>query len=276
MAELTKLEGQLQQGSGRQAHKELVWVWHDIRSVLERERGVMREQVGRATGQVREWVVREQRGQLLQQARQLQEEAEIDRGDGPAGPGSPASASNVDDDAPASKPPMGGGVSAVNAATTTGSEGADGLLGRLDALAESHWVLGREYEASLRILREACTELRNSQEQLRKQAEEQPKQQREQMEPASENRGQMKERVEMLRKRVEEGLRAEVEAELTAKLSSEMQERPKAERTKLEEQIRQGSGLRAHEELVWVWHDIRRVLERERGMVREQLGRATG
>ena len=37
---------------------------------------MMREQVGRATGQVREWVVREQREQLLQQARQLQEEAE--------------------------------------------------------------------------------------------------------------------------------------------------------------------------------------------------------
>ena len=76
MAELTKLEGQLRQGSGRRAHKELVWVRHDIRRVLERERGMMREQVGRATGQVREWVVREQRGQLLQQARQLQEEAE--------------------------------------------------------------------------------------------------------------------------------------------------------------------------------------------------------
>ena len=36
----------------------------------------MREQVGRSTGQVREWVVREQRRELLQQARQLQEEVE--------------------------------------------------------------------------------------------------------------------------------------------------------------------------------------------------------
>ena len=75
-AERMKLEEQLRQGSGRRAHEELVWVRHDIRRVLEQERGMMREQVGRATGQVREWVVREQRGQLLQQARQLQEEAE--------------------------------------------------------------------------------------------------------------------------------------------------------------------------------------------------------
>ena len=51
-------------------------VWHGIRRVLEREWGVMHEQVGRATGQVREWAVREQRGQVLQQARQLHEEAE--------------------------------------------------------------------------------------------------------------------------------------------------------------------------------------------------------
>ena len=35
-------------------------------------------------------------------------------------------------------------------------------------------------------------------------------------------RGQMKERVEMLRERVEGELRAELEAELTAKLLSEM------------------------------------------------------
>ena len=53
-----------------------MWVRHGIRRMLERERGVMREQVGRATGQVREWAVMEQRGQVLQQARQLQEEAE--------------------------------------------------------------------------------------------------------------------------------------------------------------------------------------------------------
>ena len=90
--------------------------------------------------------MREQRGQLLQQARQLQEEAESARGDGRAGPGSPAAAaaSNADDDAPASKPPTRGGFSAVDAAMTTGSEGADGLRGRLDALTESHWALGRE------------------------------------------------------------------------------------------------------------------------------------
>ena len=36
----------------------------------------MRQQMGRAMGQVREWALREQREQLLQQARQLQEEAE--------------------------------------------------------------------------------------------------------------------------------------------------------------------------------------------------------
>ena len=64
----------------------------------------------------------------------------------------------------------------VDAATTTGPEGADGLPGRLDALAESHRALGREYKASLRMLQEARTEFRDSQEQLRKQSEEQPKQ----------------------------------------------------------------------------------------------------
>ena len=57
--------------------------------------------------------------------------------------------------------------------------------------------------------------------------------------------------------------------ELRVKLSSEMQERLNAEQTKLEEQLRQGSGRQAHEELVWVRHDIRRVLERERGMIRK-------
>ena len=87
-------------------------------------------------------------------------------------------------------------------------------------------------------------------------------------------RGQMKEWVEMLRERVEGG--AAREAKLTAKLSSEMQERLKAERTKLEERLRQGSGRRAREELVQVWHGIRRVLEREGGMMRGQVGRATG
>ena len=52
------------------------------------------------------------------------------------------------------------------------------------------------------------------------------------------------------------------EVKLTAKLSSKMQERLKAERTKLEEQLRQESRRRAHEELVWVRHGMRRVLER--------------
>ena len=71
------------------------------------------------------------------------------------------------------------------------------------------------------------------------------------MEAAVENleascRGQMKEQVEILRKRVEGGLRAEVEVEMIAKLLSEMQERLKAEgtkeRTRLEERLRQKSG----------------------------------
>ena len=86
--------------------------------------------------------------------------------------------------------------------------------------------LGREYEALLCMLQEARTQLRDSQEQLRKQSEEQPKQQREQMEPAVKKleasyRGQMKERVEMHRTRVDGGLRTKVEAELTAKLLSQ-------------------------------------------------------
>ena len=60
----------------------------------------------------------------------------------------------------------------------------------------------------------------------------------------------------MLRERVERELRAEVEAELTLKLLSETQERLKAELTKLEGQLRQGSGRQGHKELAWVWHDI--------------------
>ena len=50
------------------AGEKLVYVWHGIWRGLEREMGMMRQQVGRATGQVREWAEREQRGQLLQQA----------------------------------------------------------------------------------------------------------------------------------------------------------------------------------------------------------------
>ena len=51
----------------------------------------------------------------------------------------------------------------------------------------------------------------------------------------------MKEQVEMLCKRVEGDLRAKVETEPTEKLLSEMQERLKAEQTKLEERLQQGS-----------------------------------
>ena len=85
------------------------------------------------------------------------------RGDGPAEPGLPA-APNADGDAPASNPPTRGGVSAIDAATTTGSKDEDGLLGRLDALAESNRALRREYESSLCMLWEVHTdtELRNS------------------------------------------------------------------------------------------------------------------
>ena len=54
----------------------------------------------------------------------------------------------------------------VDATTKTGPEGADGLPGRLAALAESHGALGREYKASLRMPREARMELRDRQEQL--------------------------------------------------------------------------------------------------------------
>ena len=93
-------------------------------------------------------------------------------------------------------------------------------------------------------------------------------------------REQMKERVEMLRERVEGVLRAEVEAELTAKLSSEMQEQLKAEQTKeqtrLEERLRQRSEQRSHEVFVQVRHGIRRVMEWKRGMMRDQVRRATG
>ena len=54
----------------------------------------------------------------------------------------------------------------------------------------------------------------------------------------------------MPRGQVEREVRAEVEVELTSKLLSETLERPKAELTKLEGQLRQGSVRRAHEELV--------------------------
>ena len=61
------------------------------------------------------------------------------------------------DDAPASNPATRGGVFPVDAGTTTGPEEADRLPGRLDALAKSHGALRREYEASMRMLLEACT-----------------------------------------------------------------------------------------------------------------------
>ena len=64
--------------------------------------------------------------------------------------------------------------------------------------------------------------------------------------------------------------------ELTGKISSEMQEQLKAERTKLKERLQQGSKQQAHEELVWVRHGTQRVLERERDMMRQQVGRAVG
>ena len=95
----------------------------------------------------------------------------------------------------------------INATTTTGPSGSDGVPGRFDALAELHGVLGREYDASLRVLQEALANLRDSQEQLKKQSEEQPKQQRDQMETSVKKlkasyRGQTKERLEMLREQV--------------------------------------------------------------------------
>ena len=61
------------------------------------------------------------------------------------------------DDAPASNPRRGAVFFFVDAGTTTGPKGADGLPGRLDALAKSHGALGREYEASLRMLQGART-----------------------------------------------------------------------------------------------------------------------
>ena len=57
------------------SREEMLRVRQGIQKVLERERRLMREQVRNATGQVREWVVKQQQGQLLQQAAQLQEEA---------------------------------------------------------------------------------------------------------------------------------------------------------------------------------------------------------
>lgn len=60
----------------QKAREEMVRVRQGIQKVLERERKLMREQVRRATGQVREWVVKQQQDQLLQQAGQLQEEAQ--------------------------------------------------------------------------------------------------------------------------------------------------------------------------------------------------------
>ena len=61
------------------------------------------------------------------------------------------------DDAPASNPATGGRSFSVDTGTTTGPKEAAGLPGRLDALAKAHGALGREYEASLRMLQEACS-----------------------------------------------------------------------------------------------------------------------
>ena len=71
-----------------------------------------------AIGQVREWVVREQRGRLLQQARQMQEDAErFGRKGGVAALGTR------------------GLVWSVDAVTTMGPKGADGFSRWFDALA---------------------------------------------------------------------------------------------------------------------------------------------
>ena len=59
---LSEGKEQLRQGSGEQVYKELMRVQHSIRSVLEWERMMMRDHVGRATKKVQEWVVKEQRG----------------------------------------------------------------------------------------------------------------------------------------------------------------------------------------------------------------------
>ena len=97
------------------------------------------------------------------------------RGDGPARPELPA-ALNAEDDASASTSQTRSIVLSVNSPTTTGPNGVDRLLRRLDALAKLHGVLEQEYEDSLRMLREARTDLRDIQEQLRKQSKEKPKQ----------------------------------------------------------------------------------------------------
>ena len=68
--------GEAVQRERQKAREEMIRVRQGIQKVLERERKLMREQVRRATGQVREWVVKKQQDQLLQQAGQLQEEAE--------------------------------------------------------------------------------------------------------------------------------------------------------------------------------------------------------
>ena len=75
-----------------------------------------------ATGQVREWVVREQRGRLLQQARQLQEDAErFGRKGGVGGSGTR------------------GLVWSVDAVTKMSLKGADGLSGWFNALTGVAW-----------------------------------------------------------------------------------------------------------------------------------------
>ena len=58
------------------SREEMLRVREGIKLALERERRAMKEQVRKVTGQVREWVVKQQQDQLLQQAAQLQEEAE--------------------------------------------------------------------------------------------------------------------------------------------------------------------------------------------------------
>ena len=94
-----------------------------------------------------------------------------------------------------------------------GGGDSDTLLTRHARHDQHRGVLGWEYEASLHVLGEGLTELRDSQEQLNKQSEEQPRQQREQTEASVEKlelsyKGQMKELVEIPRERVEGRLRA--------------------------------------------------------------------
>jgi|EP01082_Thalassiosira_pseudonana_P009080 hypothetical protein len=60
----------------QKARDEMIRVRQGIQKVLERERRLMKEQVKRSTGQVREWVKQQQMEQLARREEQLQEEVE--------------------------------------------------------------------------------------------------------------------------------------------------------------------------------------------------------